>query len=225
MNNHGGQLIVLEGVDGSGKTTLSRETAKRLGDIGFCYCSRKEIMRGDSFVATQMKKVASLMWTDNEGETDHQLPTHYWLYLQSLWYTMLSQFIIEPLLAHGKIVIVDGWFYKFIARLLVENFDSSYLYAIFSHVLEPDIVFLLDVDVEVIWNRGRPLRAYEMGSHQGYQGSAKEAFMKLQLRTLHYLKRFAMDKKWHVLSIDEKASIDECTELVRVNILRAVGRE
>ena len=135
-NNHS-RFVVLEGVDGAGKTTLSREVADQLRGFDFVFCSRKEVMSGDPFIASQMNKIASLMWTDNKGATDHLLPTYYWLHLQSVWYTLLFQFVIEPLLAQRKNVVVDGWFYKFMARLLIRDFDFQYLNTFFPIFLSP----------------------------------------------------------------------------------------
>lgn len=62
-----GKFIVLEGVDGVGKTTL----ASKLGDLEeFVHIKRKQISQGNNFVDSQMLKHNKLLWTE-DGSMDH----------------------------------------------------------------------------------------------------------------------------------------------------------
>ena len=189
-----GFFIVLEGVDGCGKTTLSKKMVEIINSPDVVYCSRKTIMKNDPFIEEQMKKVASLMWTHNSGVLDHFLPKHYYIHLQAAWYSLLTSFVIKPLLQQNKTIVVDGWIYKFMARLLEQDATNDYLNTIFSHIMEPDLVLLLDVDVELIWNRKQDFKLYELGSHMGHEDPNKATFFDFQSRTWINLKDFCKNK-------------------------------
>ena len=113
-------FIILEGIDGSGKTTLAQQVANQRPNT--IYVSRKSISKENDFKATQQHKLFDLMWPDENGALEKTLPINYWIYLQCTWYTLLSELIISPLLQKGYDVITDGWYYKFWAKLEQEGF-------------------------------------------------------------------------------------------------------
>jgi dTMP kinase len=196
-----GYFIALEGVDGCGKTTLSKKMVEIIDSSDFVYCSRKTIMNHDPFIEEQMRKVASLMWTHNSGILDHFLPKHYYIHLQAAWYSLLTKFVIKPLLKQDKTIIVDGWIYKFMARLLQQDSTNDYLRTIFSHIMEPDLILLLDVDIELIWSRKQDFKLYELGSHLGHENPNKTTFFDFQSRTWHNLIEFSKNQNWKMVRL------------------------
>lgn len=196
-----GFFIALEGVDGCGKTTLSKKIVEIVNSPDVIHCSRKTIMSNDPFIEEQMKKVASLMWTHNSGVLDHFLPKHYYIHLHAAWYSLLTNFVIKPLLEENKTIVVDGWIYKFIARLLEQDASNDYLKTIFSHIMQPDLVLLLDVDIEAIWKRKQDFKLYELGSHLGHENPNKATFLDFQSRTWINLRDFSKNEGWKIVRL------------------------
>lgn len=211
-----GKFIVLEGVDGVGKTTLA---SKLDMTEEFVHVKRKQISQIEPFVDSQMLKHNKLLWTE-DGSKDHLLPTTYWITLQAAWYILLTNFVIEPLLKEGKNVIVDGWYYKLKARLFLQGEDMEYVDNIFKPILEPDMVLLLNVEFEKIWERKKDFRAYEFGKFKDSSAEEKrDCFIEYQTNTYKNLERMAnSSEKWSIVNLEDY-NIDECANIVKKVIL------
>jgi thymidylate kinase len=218
--DHGkrGYLIVLEGIDGSGKTTLSQHVTAGLRDLKVSYCSNKEIARDKTFIERSMLSVAAMLWPKENTSFDHLLPPYYWLHLQATWYSLLSEFVILPKLKDEQVLIIDGWYYKFMAKLLLRGFKLNYLDVIFSHVVQPDIVILLESDVEAIWDRKSDFRWHELGLHHDYPELGKSSFIDYQSKILGWLKILAQEKNWITVDVDADASIDQNSKIIQSHI-------
>ena len=214
-----GKFIVLEGVDGVGKTTLA---SKLNLDEEFIHVKRKQISQMHDFIDSQMLKHNKLLWTE-DGSMDHLLPTTYWITLQAAWYILLTNFVIEPLLNEGKNVIVDGWYYKLKARLLLQGEDMEYVENIFKTILKPDIVILLNVEFEKIWERKNDFRAYEFGKFKNSNTEEKrESFIEYQTNTYKNLEKMAnSSEKWNIVDL-KNYNIEECTDIVKKVILEKI---
>lgn len=211
-----GKFIVLEGVDGVGKTTLA---SKLNLNEEFVHVKRKQISQIHDFIDSQMLKHNKLLWTE-DGSMDHLLPTSYWITLQAAWYILLINFVIDPLLKEGKNVIVDGWYYKLKARLLLQEEDMEYVENIFKPILEPDMVLLLNVEFPKIWERKKDFRAYEFGKFKDNSTEEKrDNFIEYQTNTYENLKKIAnSNEKWSIVNL-ENYSIDECANIIKKIIL------
>lgn len=213
-----GKFIVLEGVDGVGKTTL----AAKLGEKeDFISVKRKQVSELNEFIDSQMLKHNKLLWTE-DGKQDHLLPTTYWITLQASWHILHTNFVVKPLLEEGKNVLVDGWYYKLMARLALQGENMDYVQNVFSPVLEPDIVILLNVDVDKIWNRKKDFRAYEFGKFKDTETKeSKYSFIEYQTNTYKNLEKMAKDNNWTVLDLCDY-TIEESTKLLENTICKKI---
>lgn len=217
-----GKFIILEGVDGVGKTTL----AEKLGTTpNFIYVKRKQISNINEFVDNQMLKHNQLLWT-KDGSLDHLLPTTYWITLQASWYILLTTFVIQPLLDDGKNVIVDGWYYKLKARVLLQNEDEDFIDNIFKPIKEPDYIFLLNADLYEIWNRKKDFRAYEFGKFKDNSiETKKDSFIKYQSDTYKNLEQMAkQNENWEILNL-ANLNIEESNRLLEKAILNRINKK
>jgi len=207
-----GKFIVLEGVDGVGKTTLA---SKLNLNEEFVHVKRKQISQTHNFIDSQMLKHNKLLWTE-DGSKDHLLPTTYWITLQAAWYILLTNFVIEPLLKEGKNVVVDGWYFKLKARLYLQGEDMDYVESIFNPILKPDIVILLNVQLQKIWERKKDFRAYEFGKFKDSDTEErKESFIEYQTNTYKNLENMAKcDKIWNIVDLGN-LDIDESAKKVK----------
>jgi hypothetical protein len=87
------------------------------------------------------------------------------------------------------------------ARLLAQDATSDYLNTIFSHIIDPDLILLLDVDIGAIWNRKWDFKLYELGSHLGHQSPNKATFLDFQSKTWTNLKSFSKNEKWKIVEL------------------------
>lgn len=211
-----GYFIVLEGIDGVGKTTLCKSVKEYLSEYEIIFCSRKEILNCNDFIQNEMLKVANLMWKDDMGKNDHLLPTNYYIHLQAIWYTLLETYIIRPKLNENKIVITDGWFYKFFSKLMIKKLEFDKLSSIFENILIPDHVILLEMDVSQIWNRRNNFKPYELGSHQGYEKLGKDSYIDFQSQVSSNLQVLAENNKWSIMRMDSSCIEKNCNKLAKL---------
>lgn len=204
-----GHLIVLVGVDGAGKTTLSRRIGEELEDRGVLSLSHRRISRREAYAERCMTGVADLLWPRDNTTFDHLLPAEFYVFLKATWYALFSDLVLQPELEGGKTVLVDGWHYKFVAKMTLDGFSEHYLRAIFAHVVKPDLVIMLDADIEGIWDRRTDFRSHELGLHEGYSELGRQSFLDYQGKVREKLLEMANRRSWEVLGLERGISIDE----------------
>lgn len=133
----GGLLVVVEGIDGAGKTTLAARLAVALGNFGVAVAAGKEPTQGpfgqklrDTALTGRLtpEQELELLLADRRQHVDQ---------------------VIQPTLRAGGIVILDRYFYSNAAYQGAEGLDPA---AILDQNLEfapaPDLMLLLDLPVE-----------------------------------------------------------------------------
>lgn len=133
-----GLFTCLLGGDGSGKTTLLHALEARNPEI----------------VTVHWKQIASVTLLPSllpglDGpETSRRLGplsrAGQFCYLAALEYEML----IHPALAAGKTVIVDSYWYKFVAKMRVLDMAAPFLYEVCASLPAPDQILYLDTPLE-----------------------------------------------------------------------------
>src|SRR6266700_4197683 len=178
-----GQLIVVEGADGSGRSTqmnLLRNWLERLGfptvNVGLkrsMLVSREleSAMRGN-ILGT---RTLSLFYaTDFADQLENK---------------------IIPALRSGYIVLADRYIYTLMSRDAVRGISTRWSHNLFGFVMKPHLVFYLEVDpnelVHRVFQKNSSLDYYESGADLGlsdnmfesfliYQGLLAKQFRKLQ---------------------------------------------
>ncbi len=145
-----GMFIVFEGIDGSGKTTISNRVAKALRARGLRVEHARE---GGRFVSSVTQAIRDMC---RDARNLAMVPrTELLLYVARE--LQLAEEVIAPALERADIVIADRYLYtaEVLARS-VRDLPESFIRAIVdvaSGGLWPDIAFLIDVDPSVA--RGR----------------------------------------------------------------------
>jgi dTMP kinase len=132
-----GKLIVFEGIDGAGLTTQAQLLEKRLKEKKYDVVLTKEPTNNliGGIIRAALKK---------EWATSNRT-------LQLLFSADRAHHLekeIIPALENGKIVISDRYFISTIAYGMIE-LEKDWLKALNSKFLLPDIIFIIDVPVEV----------------------------------------------------------------------------
>lgn len=220
-----GRLIALEGIDGAGKTTLSERVALTMADLRVNSQDTKEVAVTPSYAQRSMASVAELLRPKADEAFEHHLGPHYWLYLQALHFTLLSQFVVAGKLATRTHLVADGWYYKFYAKLRLRGFDAGFLDDVFRASIKPDLVILLDPDVRAVWER-RTFAPREMGLHGNYGVLNRESFIDYQSRVRAALRDLAQnDRGWVTIRVDGSDGCERTAEQVTEIIREFLGAE
>lgn len=194
-------LIAVEGIDGSGKSTVVRELSEQLisSSVEVCCANKKKAGRVTPEIAARADALSRLIW-DAEAPVD-QFGTTHWILLIASWYSALDRF--QPMFSpdDDRVVIVDGWYYRNIAKTIVRSgADEDWLDSLFASAVDPDVVVLLDVDPEVAWTRGSEFTDTELGRWDGFEGGPAEAFCRYQARIRRELQRMSERLGWASLT-------------------------
>lgn len=203
-----GKFLVLEGPDGSGKTTLAKKVANALGDLGLNHLSRRQVSEENLFIGTMMSHLAEMLWNGGDS-TD--LPDYFWAYVQGAWFTAHANNLIRPALSKGS-VIVDGWYFKLVSNLQSQGWSAEELDKFFARIQNPDHVILLSVDPFILWGRrGESFRPTELGMHRKYSTLSKESFIDYQQGSLDNFKKMAEIMSWPVIEVAGGETEDDTT--------------
>ena len=168
----GGKLIVVEGADGSGRSTQIAELVNWLETNG-----RPTVQVG--------LKRSTLVSEELEKAQDGNVLSRTTL---SLFYAtdfadQLSNIII-PALKAGFIVLSDRYIYTLMARDLVRGMDEKWLKNLYGIAPVPDAVFYLSVEPEELVQRNLSKNAtldyWESGMDLGFSRDMFDSFMKYQ---------------------------------------------
>ena len=173
-----GRMITLEGADGAGKSTLAVRVADNLAlRRNVRFQRRKDYLPDHPIVSKAMRGVSVLLWDRGDCHGDNELPPAYWLHLQAAWHAASYHSYIEPALSQGQTILLDGWYYKFYAKMLLGKYTPDELNLFFSDAGQPDIVILLDRDLNEVWENARRFNHSELGLHEGYEQLGKDSFL------------------------------------------------
>jgi len=151
MNSGSGKLIVFEGIDGSGKTTISRLFFKYLEDNKINTSWFRE--PSDSKWGKKIRKLANEM--DSIPINDE-----FKYFLEDRKLDVKNN--ILPSLKNGKIVILDRYYFSSACYQGARGMDVNMIISEnrkFSP--EPDLLFLIDVDIPTAMKRIKSSRIVE----------------------------------------------------------------
>ena len=167
-----GKLIVVEGADGSGRST---QIAKLVGWLEG---------RGHATVQVGLKRSTLVSEELDQAQEGNILSrTTLSLFYATDFADQLEN-VILPALRAGFIVLADRYIYTLMARDLVRGFDEAWLKNLYGVALEPDAVFYLTVEPEELVQRNLAKNAeldyWESGMDLGLSRDMFDCFVKYQ---------------------------------------------
>ena len=137
-----GKLIVIEGIDGSGKSTCAKNLAEKLNSINI-----KTIY---TFEPTHSHYGAKL----REGMLSEDLDTEEELLLFVKDRKEHIEYMIKPALEEGYFIILDRYFYSSIAYQGAKGIDINRIMNLHKDfIVKPDIVFIFHLPIDIALNR------------------------------------------------------------------------
>jgi dTMP kinase len=137
-----GKLIVIEGIDGSGKSTCAKNLAEKLNSINI-----KTIY---TFEPTHLHYGAKL----REGMLSEDLDAEEELLLFVKDRKEHIEYMIKPALEEGYFIILDRYFYSSIAYQGAKGIDINRIINMHKDfIIKPDIVFIFHLPIDIALNR------------------------------------------------------------------------
>lgn len=179
-----GRLIVVEGADGSGRSTQIAKLVEWLEGSG--HATVQVGLKRSTLVSEELEQA-------QEGNILSR--TTLSLFYATDFADQLEN-IIMPALRAGFIVLSDRYIYTLMARDMVRGMDESWLKNLYGIAPEPDVVFYLTVPpgelVQRTFAKNSALDYWESGMDIGLSRDMFDSFMKYQSameKTFRHLQR------------------------------------
>ena len=167
-----GRLIIVEGIDGSGKSTQLDLLRKWL------------INQGYLVIFSEWNSSPIVKSTTRRGKRKQLLSPMSFSLIHAADFASRTYSQIMPALQSGAIVLADRYVYTAYVRDAVRGVNRSWLRRLYSFAVPPTLAFYFDVPLEEAMKRisvGRPeLKHYEAGLDLRLSSDPEESFARFQ---------------------------------------------
>ncbi len=212
-NRYRGKLIVVEGIDGSGKSTQLLLLSHWLRSQGY------------AVAFSEWNSSPLVKQTTRRGKKKEMFtPTTFSLIHATDFADRMESYIL-PLVKSGTIVCADRYAYTAFARDVARGVSRRWVRNLYRFAMHPDLRFYFRVPLDVALSRilgGRDaLKYYEAGMDLGLARDVEDSFRIFQGRILDEYEAMAEEMDFHV--IDATLSIEDQQSLMRQVVLRELG--
>jgi dTMP kinase len=167
-----GKLIVIEGADGSGRSTQINQLVEWLEGCG--HATIQVGLKRSTLVSEEL---------DRAQEGNILGRTTFSLFYATDFADQLEN-VILPSLRAGRMVLADRYIYTLMARDTVRGMDAEWVRNIYGIALVPDAVFYLNVSPEELvqrtFQKNSTLDYWESGMDLGLSRDMFDSFMEYQ---------------------------------------------
>jgi dTMP kinase len=200
-----GKLFVVEGIDGSGKTTQLGLLAKWLA------------AEGHRVFVTEWNSSALVKAATKAGKKKNALTPMTFSLLHATDFADRLLYKIIPPLKAGMVVLADRYAYTAFARDATRGVDRQWVRDLYSFAVRPDLALYFRVPIEVsldrLLARRVKLKFYEAGLDLGWSSQPVESFRLFQGKVLDEYDRLV--DEYDLKVIDAAGSITEQQRVVR----------
>lgn len=186
-----GKLFIVEGIDGSGKSTQLQLLHQWL---------RGE---GQGVVYSEWNSSPLVSDTTRRGKKKRMLTPATFSLIHATDFADRVEHNIIPLLKAGAIVLCDRYIYTAFARDVVRGMDPSWVRELYSFAVKPTVAFYFRVPLEIamsrLLNRLAGFKFYEAGMDLGISDNPEESFRLFQGRILEEYEKMIPDFGLHVI--------------------------
>jgi dTMP kinase len=212
-NRHPGKLIIVEGIDGSGKSTQLSLLSRWLRSQGY------------AVAFSEWNSSPLVRQTTRRGKKKEMFtPTTFSLIHSTDFADRLESYIL-PLVKAGAIVCADRYAYTAFARDVARGVSRRWVRNLYRFALHPDLAFYfrtpLDVAIQRILGGRNAIKYYEAGMDLGLSRDVEESFRIFQGRILDEYEAMAEEAGFRV--IDATLSIEEQQRQMRRIVLEELG--
>ena len=209
-NNPKGKLIVVEGIDGSGKSTQLRLLQKWL------------ISRNIPVFFTEWNSSETVKQITKKGKKRGSLTAITFSLLHATDFADRYERNILPLLHAGYVVLADRYVYTAYARDIVRGCNPNWVRKIYEFAIKPEIVFYFKVPIDVAVDRilaGRPtLKYYEAGMDLNLSNDPYESYRIFQSRVIEQYESLSQSENFTI--VDGTMEIEDSQKFVRSVVMK-----
>ena len=203
-----GKLIVVEGTDGSGRSTQIVRLVQWLEG------------RGHATVQVGLKRSTLVSEELEQAKQGNILSRRTMSLFYATDFADQLENIILPALKAGFMVLADRYIYTLMVRDLVRGMDEAWLKNLYGIALVPDAVFYLNVSPEELVQRNfaktHALDYWESGMDLGLTRDMFDSFLNYQSLVQDQFKRLQSTYRFEI--IDGRRSMDEINSELRRKI-------
>ena len=208
-----GRLIVIEGADGSGRSTQIRRLVDWLETSG--HATTQVGLKRSNLASEELERAKN-------GNILNR--TTLSLFYATDFADQLENIII-PSLRAGFIVLADRYIYTLMARDMVRGLDENWVKSLYSIAIKPDAVFYLKLPPEKLIQRNlmknRTLDYWESGMDLGLSLDMFDSFVQYQQLMADKFDEFR--KTWGYTTIDADQSMNGLNRELRRNVEGVLG--
>jgi len=194
-----GKLFIVEGIDGSGKSTQLTLLHQWLQAEGY------------GTIFSEWNSSPLVKETTRRGKKRQMLTPATFSLIHATDFADRMEHHIIPLLKAGAVVLCDRYIYTAFARDVVRGMDPKWVRELYGFAVRPTTAFYfrvpLDVGMKRILNGRAGLKYYEAGMDLGLSGDEEESFRLFQGRILEEYEK--MVPEFDLTVIDATQSIED----------------
>jgi dTMP kinase len=208
-----GTLVVIEGMDGSGRSTQISLLQEWLESEGFA-------------VQTSGLRRSTLVGRDIDELLAKNAVTRLTLALMYCtdFFDQLEHRIV-PALKSGAVVLADRYIFTLIGRGVVRGINRDYLSGLYAMALRPHLTFWLNVRPETAFGRefrkAQAISYWEAGRDMSLSHDLYWSFIRYQTMIKREFEAFA--KRHDFLELDGEASVSTVNKLLRQRVADQLG--
>jgi dTMP kinase len=212
-NRFKGKLIVVEGIDGSGKSTQISLLSQWLRSQGL------------AVAFSEWNSSPLVRETTRRGKKKEMFTPASFSLIHATDFADRLERYITPLLKAGAVVCADRYAFTAFARDVVRGVGRRWVRNLYRFAIRPNLAFYFRVPLDVALGRilgGRDaIKYYEAGMDLGLSRNVEESFRLFQGRILEEYEAMVDEVGFHV--IDATGSIEEQQRQMRAIVEREIG--
>ncbi|MFI5350141.1 MAG: dTMP kinase, partial [Elusimicrobiota bacterium] len=169
-----GRLIVVEGLDGSGKSTQMERLKEELEAQGL------------NVVTTSWNSSAVVSEAVKKAKKAQTLTPQTFALMNASDLADRLDKVILPALREGSVVLADRWFFTALARDRVRGIDGAWLRKLYAFAPEPDLVMYFRLPVKTAIGRVLARSEGKLGLSEDFGEDEEAAKQKAERRGLNY---------------------------------------
>ncbi len=210
-----GKLFVVEGIDGSGKSTQLMLLHQWLQAEGY------------GTVFSEWNSSPLVRNTTKRGKKKHMLTPSTFSLIHATDFADRMEHNIIPLLKAGAVVLCDRYIYTAFARDVARGMDPKWVRELYSFAVKPTVAFYfrvpLDVAIKRIHDGRNGFKFYEAGMDLGLSEDSAESFRLFQGRIIEEYEKIVPE--FEVTAIDASLPIEDqqaqMRQLVKAKLAQA----
>jgi dTMP kinase len=212
-----GRLFIVEGIDGSGKSTQLTLLAQWLR------------LEGYHVVFSEWNSSPIVKATTSRGKRKHLLTPLTFSLIHATDFSDRVEREIVPSLKAGAVVLADRYVYTAFARDVSRGVDRAWVRSLYRFAPAPSRAFYFRVPLDIALKRilgGRPkLKWYEAGMDLGLHADSRESYRMFQARILDEYESLVDEYALHVIDATDAVEVQQraLREAVRPHLPRRSG--